>query len=126
MAAPSIDYLPQIQDVMKRRSQFLYGLTPEDPTIKPQVDAFRNEQTRTAQRTQQTAAESASPYAVGAVRNNVRMSNERAGVNTGNFQSELMSRELANRRAMDQFFSSLGLQAEDRSRYYDALYSGVL
>lgn len=121
-----IDYMPQILEQMKKRSQYQYGLSPADPVIKGQVDAYRTEQERAGQRTLQQQAEAASPYSTGVVRNQGRMINEGVGRNVGGFQAELMSRELANRRALDQYFESLGLQTEDRARYWDAVSSGLL
>jgi hypothetical protein len=113
-------------DQMKRRAQNTYGLSNTDPIIKPQVDYYRAEQNRAGATANQQAAESLSPYATGALRNQQRMTGENVGRNVGSFQAELMSRELANRRSLDQFFNTLGLQAEDKQRYWDAVSSGLI
>jgi rhamnose utilization protein RhaD (predicted bifunctional aldolase and dehydrogenase) len=111
---------------LKQRAQFNYGLDRNDPIIKGQVDAYRAEQQRGAQRNQQQAAEAMGPYATGALRNEQRMTNEQSGQNTANFQSQLMGRELDSRRGQDLQLEQLGLSVQDRQRYWDAVNQGLI
>jgi hypothetical protein len=69
-----------------------------DPIIRPQVDAYEAQQTRTARNLIDQAAESGNPYATGAVQNTRAQAAEQAGANTASLQSQLTQNELTARR----------------------------
>lgn len=73
-------------------------VTPNDPNVKAQTDAYRAEATRGVNNYLDQQAESAGPYATGALRGQARMANEQAGQATGAFETQLMANELAARR----------------------------
>jgi len=92
----------------KTRRDALYGelmsraqqgtqIDANDPIIKGQVDAFRNEQTRAKRDYLSDVAEASGPIAN--LRGEQRMAAEKTGQAVGGFQAELLGRELMSRRA---------------------------
>jgi hypothetical protein len=80
------------------------GNTPvdgNDPIIKGQVDAYRNEQTRGARQGQAALAEQAAYKGIPSGTQDAGTAGlyENAGVHTGNFEAQLVSQELQARRA---------------------------
>jgi hypothetical protein len=72
------------------------SLSPDDPAIKQQLDAFRSEQERSKRNYISDNAERSGPYAN--TRGETRMANEQVGQQNSAFQAQLMSRELTQRR----------------------------
>lgn len=95
-------------------------VTASDPIIKPQVDAYRNEQTRSAQAGQAAQAESAAYRGTptGTADGATAGAYENAGVNTGNFQASLIGNELTARRTQLQnmLTASAGVLSGDQTR----------
>ena len=97
----------QAQAETKARADGLYStlsaragqslnVTPNDPIIKGQVDAYRGEQDRAARNYVSDVAEQAGPY--GNIQGERRIAAERVGQGVGGFQAELLGRELTARR----------------------------
>lgn len=163
--------------LMQRANESL-AVSPNDPTIRAQTDAYSAQQDRGARNTLADLAEKAGPNAN--LTGQTRLANEQAAQNTGAFQAQLMGNELQARRndiaqalngmqgmltadeqaqlerelgVMDnaikqqsltlqgqslnqdwqkallnnqQFLDQLGLNAEDRAAYWDAVNSGTI
>lgn len=77
------------------RSQQATAVTPEDPIIKAQVDAYRAEQERALRNLRSDAAEGKQ----GLRPTQDRMAGERVAQGVAGMQAELLSRELSSRRA---------------------------
>ena len=76
-------------------------IDPNNPIIKNQVDLFRGEQDRTRRDYLTNMAEKLSTQGLGnsgRLQNEQRFAQEQAGLQTGQFQAELMGRELTARR----------------------------
>lgn len=78
-------------------------IDPNDPNIRPSVDAFRADQTRAQRDYISDAAEAAGP--IGNIRGESRMAAEQTGINTAKFRAEAETRELLARR--EEITSSL-------------------
>lgn len=106
----------EIQNQLGTASQ---PVTADDPIIKPQVDAYRNEQTRATQATQAQEAESSAYRGTptGTADSADQGAQEAAGVNTGNFQASLMGNELTQRRdeLVSLLNSSVGMLSSDQA-----------
>jgi hypothetical protein len=83
--------------LMGRANQSL-NISPDDPIIKGQTDAYSAQQERARKTYLDSLAESAGPYASGAMLGQSRITAENMGQDVGNFQSQLMGRELQSRR----------------------------
>ena len=92
----------------KAKSDALYGqllqraqqgtaVSPNDPVIKAQTEAFTANTDRATRNYLADRAEQAGPYAN--LAGEQRMATERSGQASGNFTAELMGRELTSRRA---------------------------
>jgi hypothetical protein len=96
------------------------AVNPSDPTIQPQVDAYRAEQDRARRNYLSDTAEQRGPLAN--ITGERRMAAETAGQNTANFQAQLMGREVAARR--DEIAQALsqqqGLLSGDQTRALQA------
>ena len=113
-AAPTANTTNQgTQDVV--RNTYLQQATQgtkvdtNDPNIRQQVDPYAAAVQR--QKTDYLAdqAEKLGPYATGAMRGQERMASERAGQAIGSFESQLVGRELQNRRnEIQNALASLG------------------
>jgi hypothetical protein len=174
-----------IQQLMARAQQSL-AVTADDPTIRAQSEPFSAAQDRLARDQIANAAESGGP--VQNIDGTTRMANEKAAVNSGQFTSQLLSREIDSRRqeiqaaltgmqgyitdqdrmglerelgylndatqrfgiqtgadtsrynadssantarrgqdlSNDQFMADLGLRAEDRGTFWDAVHRGLI
>jgi hypothetical protein len=103
-----------LYNTLLNRSQQSLNLNANDPVIAAQTNAYRAEQTRGARNTMNQTAEAGGPMANLAGQN--RMANEHAAQATGNFQSQLLGRELQSRR--DEIQSSLagmgGILSQDQ------------
>ena len=87
------------------RARQSLDIDPNDPIIKAQVDNYRAEQTRALRNLRGNAAESGNSLRP----TQDRMATERMGQAVGSLQSELMSRELAGRRAeISEALNSMG------------------
>lgn len=84
-------------DQLSQRATQSLNVSPNDPAIQGQTDAYRAEQERSKRDYLADTAESAGPFAN--LRGEQRLASERAGQNVGSFQAELMGRELTARRA---------------------------
>jgi hypothetical protein len=84
-----------IQSLMDRSKQSL-AVTANDPTIRAQSEPFSAAQDRLARDQIANAAESGGP--VQNIEGATRMANEQAATNTGQFTSQLLSREIDSRR----------------------------
>ncbi len=81
------------------RSQQSLAIDPTDPNIKQQVDPFRAEQDRSQRNYMADLAEKAGQnYGASNLTGQDRLSQEKAGQNTGNFQASLIGKELDSRR----------------------------
>lgn len=69
-----------------------------DPNFRQQADTYAAGVERARRNYMADQAEGAGPYATGAMRGQARMSAERAGQATGQFEAELVERELLQRR----------------------------
>lgn len=100
----------------KQRADALYGqlqgragqalqVSPDDPIIKNQVDAYRAEQERALRNVRSDAAEGKQTLRP----TQDRMASERVAQSVGSLQAELMARELGARRAeISEALSSMG------------------
>jgi hypothetical protein len=70
-----------------------------DPIVRRQADAYAAQEERARRSSQADAAEALGPYATGAVRGADRMLTERAGARAGQFEADLVGREVNARRA---------------------------
>lgn len=136
--------------LMDRSGQSLIP-TANNPVIKAQTDAFRAEQERGARNYLNDIAEQNGPFANNSTE--ARMAHEKAAQNTATMQGQLLQNEVSARRTEiaqalqemgallsddqrlalqkelaylnnDQFLRNLGLEAEDRASYWDAIRSG--
>ena len=87
----------QLYGTLMGRAQQSTAINADDPIIRGQVEAFRNEQTRGKRDYLSNLAESAGPLAN--LRGEKRMAAERTGQATGGFQAQLLGRELTAKRA---------------------------
>jgi hypothetical protein len=78
------------------RSKQSLAVTANDPTIRAQSEPFSAAQDRLARDQIANAAESGGP--VQNIEGATRMANEQAATNTGQFTSQLLSREIDSRR----------------------------
>lgn len=83
---------------LTQRAQQGLNVSPDDPIIKGQTDAYSAQQERARRNFLGDLAESNSPYASGAQLGQSRMTAEQMGANVGGFQAQLMGRELQSRR----------------------------
>jgi hypothetical protein len=113
----NLDMQQQQQAENKQRADTLYSTLSQragqslavdanDPTIKAQTDAYRNEQTRAQRDYLSNLAESSGPWAN--LRGEQRMAAEKTGQAVGGFQSQLLGRELGARR--DEIAQALNAQ----------------
>ena len=115
----------------KARADALYGRLNErasqstaidanDPIIKGQTDAFRNEQTRAQRDYLSDTAEAAGPLAN--IQGERRMAAEKVGQGVSGFQAELLGRELSARREeiAQALQMSGGLLSADQTRNLQA------
>lgn len=86
-----------LYDELVGRAHQSLAISPDDPTIRGQVDAFRAEQTRGTRNYLSDLAEQGGQYQN--MRGEQRMAAEKAGQATSGFQAELLGRELQSRRA---------------------------
>lgn len=143
----------QLYDILMQRAGQSLAPNASDPIIANQVNSYRAEQMRGARNSIDQQAEAQGPYSN--LTSERRLANERAAQNTGSMQAALMGHEVNARRQEiqhalsmagglldddsrlalqrelgylqnDQFLRQLGLQAEDRASYWDALRSGLL
>lgn len=152
-----------LYDTLLNRANQSLNIDSQDPIIANQLNAFNANQTRQNRHYLEGVAEKAGPQAN--LAGETRMANERAAQAGGQFQAELMGRELQARRGeiqnalaqmgsfltdeqrmglqrelanLDnayryyaanqqnaQFYGRLGLDAEDRASYWDAVRSGL-
>ena len=93
-------------------------VSENDPIIKNQVDAFRAETDRARTQYLNEQAESAGPYATGALRGQERATAEAAGQQVGSYKAQLMANELLQKRQeIQNALSSLGgLVTTDQAR----------
>lgn len=90
---PRVDQLyGEMQGLIKQSTD----VSPNDPVIKAQTDAYRAEQTRAARDAMSNQAEAAGPNAN--LDASKRLAFETAGTNTSNFQATAMVNELSARR----------------------------
>jgi hypothetical protein len=103
------------QQLMDRSKQ-TENLDPSDPIISGQVNAYSAQQDRSRRNYLADLAESAGPYASGAQLGQARQTSEAVGQNVGNFQSQLMGRELQARRQeiQDALSQMGGMLTEDQ------------
>lgn len=87
----------QLYGTLMGRAQQSTNINADDPVIRGQVEAFRNEQTRGKRDYLSDVAESAGSLAN--LRGEKRMAAERTGQATGGFQAQLLGRELSAKRA---------------------------
>lgn len=117
LMSQSIQQQQQAAADAKSRSDALYstldqrakqglGVTADDPTVKPQVDAFRAEQDRSQRNYLGDLAERSGPFAN--LRGEQRRSAEGVGQATSGFQAQLLSREIQSRR--DEIAQALSAQ----------------
>lgn len=81
------------------------NVTRNDPNIRPQADAFAAAQDRARRQYESEQAERLSAQGLGnsgAMQNERRVAAERAGVNTGSFEAQLVGNELKAQRAEKQ------------------------
>lgn len=80
-----------------------------DPNVRRQADAFSAQQERSRRNYLSDQAEGNSPYSTGAQAGLERMTAEKAGQASGQFESELINRELTSRRTeIQQALESMG------------------
>lgn len=109
------------QQLLNRSNQSL-TVNPEDPAIRAQTEAFRNEQTRGSRENLAAIAERAGPNTnIGA---ETRHAGELVGQNTAGFQAQLMGREVESRRqeiaqALAGMAGQLGVEEQSRLRQED-------
>lgn len=87
----------QLYGTLMGRAQQSTNINADDPVIRGQVEAFRNEQTRGMRDYLSDVAEGAGSLAN--LRGEKRMAAERTGQATGGFQAQLLGRELSAKRA---------------------------
>jgi hypothetical protein len=93
------------------------NVSPDDPIISGQTDAFAAQQERARRNYLGDLAESSGPYASGAMLGQSRMTAETMGQNVGNFQSQLMGRELESRRKeIQDALSQMGSMLSDEQK----------
>lgn len=88
----------ELYGTLVNRSQLSEQVTPDDPLIKSQTDAFRNEQERSRRGYMSDLAEKQGPLAN--LSGERRMAHERAGQAVGSLQNQLMVQELNSRRGI--------------------------
>lgn len=91
-----------IHEILMQELMGLRGpVDPNDPRLKGQVDAFRNEQSRASQASRSALAERANFQGLpsGYVDAGIQSGIEDAGLETAKFQGELTQREYENKRA---------------------------
>jgi hypothetical protein len=99
-AAPT-DLKSDLKTQLFNRMHQGLNVDPNDPIIKNQMTAFNAQQDRQTQQSMDQSAEQAAAHGLGnsgALANENRLTQENAGFNSANMQSQLMSRELASRR----------------------------
>ena len=96
------------------RAQQSTNVDPNDPIIKGQVQSFQNAQDRSQRNYLSDLAERSGPLAN--LRGEQRMTAERSGINTANYQSDLLARELTAKRAeiSDALNSMRGMLTNDQ------------
>lgn len=104
----------QLYGTLMGRAQQATNVDANDPIIKGQVDNFRNAQTRSQRDYLSNVAEGGGPLQN--MRGEQRMAAEHSGINTANFQGELLGRELGSRRAeiSDALHSMGGMLGADQ------------
>lgn len=85
-----------LYNTLLQRSQQSLNVNADDPIIRAQVDPMRAQLERSKRNFISDAAENYGPLAN--LRGEERIANERVGQNVSSFQSELLGRELTNRR----------------------------
>lgn len=145
----------ELYNILMGRAQQGLNVNRTDPAVRGQADAFAANQDRSRRNYLGDQAEKMSPYATGAMRGQERMTAEHTGQAQGEFESQLMGREITAKRdeiqnALSQMGSmlsdqqrlelqgqlaqmndavarlGLGIQADDKASYWDAIRSGLL
>jgi hypothetical protein len=107
------------QQLSQRANQSL-AVSPNDPVMKAQTDAYSAAQTRASRNNLSAVAEAAGPNAN--LTAETRAAGETAGQNTANYQGGLMTQEINARRAeIAQALTGMGgmLTAEETSRLHE-------
>lgn len=113
LADPKAALTRQLMERMRQDLTF----DRNDPAVKAQSDAYSANAERARRDYLSDSAESKSPYATGAMRGEERMTAEKLGQDTGNFEAQLMSRELTARREQIQSaLDSMGAQLTEGER----------
>lgn len=82
-----------------------------DPAYRQQVDTYSAAAERSRRNANADAAEAAGPYATGALQGTERMNNEQAAQQTASFESDLVGKEIQNKRdEVSNALSTLGSQ----------------
>ncbi len=105
---------------LNERASQSTAIDANDPIIKGQTDAFRNEQTRAQRDYLSDTAEAAGPLAN--IQGERRMAAEKVGQGVSSFQAELLGRELSARREeiAQALQMSGGLLSADQTRNLQA------
>lgn len=96
-----------LYSTLDQRAKQGLAVGADDPTVKPQVDAFRAEQDRSQRNYLGDLAERSGPFAN--MRGETRRSAEGVGQATSGFQAQLIGREIQSRR--DEIAQALATQA---------------
>ena len=106
----------EIHRILMEELQGLRGpIDPNDPRLKGQVDAFRNEQSRASQQARSALTERANYQGLptGYVDAGIQSGIEDAGLQTAKFQGELTQKEYENRRAELDRLMQMALSSSD-------------
>jgi hypothetical protein len=107
----------QLYNMLLQRAQQGLNVDPNDPVIKGQSDAYNAQLDRARRNYLSDLAESAGPYASGAMLGQARQTAEAEGQQGAAFQSQLMGRELQSRRdEIQQALAQMGSMLSDEQR----------
>ena len=98
---PGGNYKSSLKEQLYSRANQSMDIDPNNPVMKAQMDAFNAQQDRATNQAMSQAAEEAAARGLGnsgALENEKRLAQERAGFNSAQFQGQLMQQELTSRR----------------------------